>query len=188
MQLTQDQQFENIDFTIESIPKGEFENCTFLNCNFSNLDLSNFIFIDCVFTDANLSLVKLNNTIFRDIQFKGCKMIGLQFGDAYAFGLSMSFDACILTNASFYKAKIKKTKFINSKLIEVDFTETDLSESVFTNCDFTAAIFSNTNIERADLMTSFNYSIDIEKNKIKKSKHSVHQLAGLLDKYQIKIE
>ena len=112
----------------------------------------------------------------------------MQFGDANAFGLSFSFNDCILTNASFYKTKIKKTSFINSKLNEVDFTETDLTECVFNNCDLSAAIFSFTNLERANLCTSFNYSIDIETNKIKKSKHSVHQLAGLLDKYQIIVE
>ncbi len=115
-------------------------------------------------------------------------MIGIQFSDANAFGLSFTFEDCILTNASFYKNKIKKTKFINTKLNEVDFSETDLSESVFDNCDLSAAIFSFTHLERTDLRTSYNYSIDIENNKIKKSKHSVHQLVGLLDKFQITVE
>jgi hypothetical protein len=115
-------------------------------------------------------------------------MIGIQFGDANAFGLSFSFEDCILTNASFYKNKIKKTTFINSKLNEVDFSEADLTESVFTNCDLSGAVFSFTNLERSDFRTAINYSIDPEKNKIKKSKHSVSELSGLLEKYDLKID
>ncbi len=188
MEIFEGQIFENIDYTIDCLQKGEYENCVFINCNFSSVDMSQYTFIDTRFENSNLSLVKINNTIIRDIQFKGCKMIGMQFGDANAFGLSFSFEDCILTNASFYKTKIKKTNFLNSKLNEVDFTETDLTDCVFNNCDLSAAIFSFTNLERANLCTSFNYTIDIEINKIKKSKHSTHQLAGLLDKYQIIVE
>ena len=92
MQLYQDQQFENIDYTTIPLPKGEYENCSFINCNFSNSDLSNYTFIDAAFENSNLSLVKINNTILRDIKFKGCKMIGMQFSDANAFGLSFSFE------------------------------------------------------------------------------------------------
>ena len=112
MQIFQDQQFENIDYTVEAIAKGEYENCNFVNCNFSNVNLSGFTFIDCTFKNTNLSLVKISNTIIRDIKFMGSKMIGMQFGDANAFGLSFSFEDCILTNASFYKTKIKKTRII----------------------------------------------------------------------------
>jgi uncharacterized protein YjbI with pentapeptide repeats len=131
MQLYQDQQFENIDYSSDGLPKGEYENCIFKNCNFSNTNLSNYTFIDSSFENSNLSLVKINNTIIRDIKFKGCKMIGMQFCDANAFGLAFSFEDCILTNASFYKTKIKKTSFLNSKLNEVDFTETDLTRSTY---------------------------------------------------------
>jgi len=115
-------------------------------------------------------------------------MIGNQFGDANSFGLSFSFEDCILTNASFYKTKIKKTHFLNSKLNEVDFTEADVSESLFKNCDLSAALFSFTNLEHANLSTSFNYSIDLDNNKIKKSKHSTSELIGLLGKYNLVIE
>ena len=55
---------------------------------------------------------------------------------------------------------------------DVDFTSADLTGSVFDQCDFTNAIFDQSNLEKVDLRTSFNYSIDITKNKVKKSKHS----------------
>lgn len=188
MELFVDQQFENIDFTTQSFPKGEYESCAFINCNLSNLDVAHYTFIDCIFKGSNLSLLKLNNTILRDIFFKDCKMIGLQFCDANAFGLAFSFDSCILTNASFYKTKIKKTNFNNSKLTEVDFTESDLTESVLKGCDLSGAIFSFSNLERVDFRNAINYSIDPDNNKIKKSKHSASELGGLLDKYGLIIE
>ena len=188
MQLFQDLQYQNIDFTIEVFPKGEYEACQFQNCNMSNLDLTGYIFIDCTFENSNLSLVKLHNTILRDIQFKGCKMIGLQFCDANDFGLAVQFEDCILTNASFYKTKLKKTKFIGSKLNEVDFTESDLAAAVFTNSDLSNAIFSFTNLEQADFRGAIHYTIDPEDNKLKKSKHNMDGLVGLMLKYGIVVD
>jgi uncharacterized protein YjbI with pentapeptide repeats len=188
MQLYQDQQYQNIDYTIEGLPKGEYEACQFQNCNMSNLDLTGYIFIDCTIENSNLSLVKLQNTILRDIQFKGCKMIGLQFCDANDFGLAVQFEDCILNNASFYKTKLKKTKFIDSKLNEVDFTESDLAAAVFTNSDLSNAIFSFTNLEQADFRGAIHYAINPEDNKLKKSKHNLTGLEGLLLKYNLIVD
>jgi fluoroquinolone resistance protein len=188
MEIFDDKIFENIDFTVKLLPKGEYESCSFINCNLSSVDVSHYTFIDTNFVGCNLSLLKLNNTILRDISFKGCKMIGLQFCDANSFGLSMDFDNCILTNSSFYKLKLKKRNFINSKINEVDFSEADLAESIFAHSDLSGAVFSFTNLERADFRDALNYSIDPEKNKVKKSKHSLIGVGGLLDKYQIVIE
>ena len=72
-----DKIFENIDFTVKPLPKGEYESCSFIHCNLSSVDVSHYTFIDTNFVGCNLSLLKLNNTILRDISFKGCKMIGL---------------------------------------------------------------------------------------------------------------
>jgi uncharacterized protein YjbI with pentapeptide repeats len=84
--------------------------------------------------------------------------------------------------------KLKKTRFKNSNLSEVDFTEADLTNSLFENCDLSGARFERTILEKADLSTSHNYSIDPELNKIKKAKFSILGIAGLLDKYDIEIE
>jgi uncharacterized protein YjbI with pentapeptide repeats len=84
--------------------------------------------------------------------------------------------------------KLKMTTFRNSNLHEVDLTECDLTGSVFDNCDFMRATFENSIIEKADFRTSFNYSIDPEKNRIKKAVFSLTGIAGLLDKYDIEID
>ena len=69
----------------------------------------------------------------------------------------------------------------------MDFTEADLNNASFDNCDLIGAKFEKTNLEKADLSTSFNYSIDPELNRIKKAKFSIDGIAGLLDKYDIEI-
>ena len=47
--------------------------------------------------------------------------------------------------------------------------------------------FSQTILKNADLSTSYNFIIDPDSNNIKNAKFSVHGLAGLLAKYDIKI-
>jgi len=42
--------------------------------------------------------------------------------------------------------------------------------------------------ERTDFRTSFNYSIDPEKNRIRKARFSLIGIAGLLNKYDIDID
>ena len=111
--------FDKIDYTQNSLAKGEYENCTFNNCNFSNSDLSGIKFSDCEFLGCDLSLAKLARTDFQDIKSNDCKMLGLHFENCNEFGLSISFVNCRLNHSSFYKLKLKKPY---SKLQEADFT------------------------------------------------------------------
>ena len=184
----QDITFDKSDFKKEPLQSGEYENCTFMNCDFYSSDLSGIKFTDCIFTACNLSVAKLNKTAFRDAQFKDCKMLGLHFDNCNEFGLSFRFETCSLNHSSFYKRKLKNTIFKNSQLQDTDFTECDLTGSVFDNCDLANSKFENTILEKADLSTSYNYSIDPEINRIKKAKFSLAGVVGLLDKYDIEID
>jgi fluoroquinolone resistance protein len=188
MEIIEDIVFEKIDFRTEALKKGEYENCSFKKCILADCDLNTFKFIGCIFENCDLSLANINKVVLRDVQFKDCKMIGLKFDTTDSFSISIAIENCILTYASFYKLKLKNTIFIHSKLNEVDFTEADLTNAIFDHCDLTNSIFSATNLEKADLTTAFNYSIDMDANKIKKSKHSKGQLGGLLEKYNLIIE
>ncbi len=176
------------DYSEEPIELGEYDVCHFTNCNFSNSDLSNVIFIDCTFSACNLSGAKLNKTSLRDCTFKDCKLLGLHFFNCHDFLFAVTFENCNLNLASFYRMKIKKTIFKNCNLQEVDFSEADLSAALLDNCDLALSVFSNTILEKADLKTAYNYSIDPETNYIKKAKFSSNGIAGLLDKYDLEIE
>ena len=173
MEIIEDVVFENVDFRTEALKIGEYENCTFKKC---------------ILADCDLSLANINKVVLRDVQFKDCKMVGLKFDTTDSFSISIAIDHCILTYASFYKLKLKNTIFLHSKLNEVDFTEADLTNAVFDHCELSNSIFSATNLEKADFTSAFNYSIDMDSNKVKKSKHSKAQLGGLLEKYNVTIE
>jgi uncharacterized protein YjbI with pentapeptide repeats len=183
-----DKTFSKINNTLNPIVKGEYECCLFSGCDFSNSSVAGVKFIECEFENCNFSLTKLTSTTFIDAKFRNCKMLGLHFDSCNQLGLTVFFENCNLNHSSFYKLKIKKTVFKNIQLQEVDFTEGDISEAIFDNCDFTHAVFDNTNLEKADLLTSFNYSINPEKNRIKKAKFSLHGIPGLLNQYDIEID
>jgi uncharacterized protein YjbI with pentapeptide repeats len=93
----------------------------------------------------------------------------------------------MLDYSSFYKKQMMKATFTDCSLLEVDFTEVDLSASVFKNCDLLRTSFNRTNLEKADLSTAINFSIDPENNRLKNTKFSLEGLPGLLGRYQIKI-
>ena len=185
---TQDQTFNKLNFTQQSLPKGEYENCFFTNCNFEEVNLTEYKFVNCEFHDCNWSLAMLHGTVLREVKFKDCKMLGLQFENCNDFGLSFSFENCQLNHSTFFQMNIKKTIFRNCQLREIDFSETNLTNVIFDNCDLAQAIFVNAILEKADFRTAYNYSIDPENNRLKKAKFSLLGISGLLDKYDIVIQ
>jgi fluoroquinolone resistance protein len=185
---TENELFDKIDFTSAKLTKGEYENCIFKNCNFYNSDLSGFIFRECIFDGCDLSLVIIKHTTLHDISFLNSKLLGIQFHECNSFLFSVTFNNCILKMSVFFKLKLKKYKFTNCNLQEADFTESDLTSSLFDNCDLQRTIFYNTNLEKADFSTSYNYSFDPERNRIKKARFSKSGVIGLLAKYNIEIE
>ncbi len=179
----------DVSFTkIDSLIHKEYEQCSFTNCNFENQDLSGIQFIDCFFTECNLSLVKTNATAFRNVHFTDCKLLGIRFDTCNSFGLSFQFDQCQLNHCSFFNRKITQTIFRDSQLEGVDFSECDLSGALFDNCNLQHAVFDQTQLDKADFRTAYNYSINPEINRMKKTAFSVAGIAGLLDKYDIIIE
>jgi uncharacterized protein YjbI with pentapeptide repeats len=184
----QDKKFDGIDYTIKQLPTGDYENCSFTNCNFSETNLSKITFIDCVFDNCNLSAANINGTSFQETSFTNCKMMGLRFEDCNQFLLTVTFINCTLNFSTFYKVKLKNTRFSNCSMQEVDFTEADLTAADLDNCNLLLAVFDNTILEKADLRTAINFSIDPERNKLKKAKFSATALSGLLHKYDLTIE
>jgi len=186
--FTDNQTFQGVDFTTQTLNKGDYENCTFVNCAFSNLDLSGINFIECIFKNCDLSMAQTVKTVFRDVKFFECKLLGLRFEGRNDFLFSVDFEACQLNLSSFFKRTLKKARFQDCILREVDFTEADLTNSTFDNCDLSGAIFADSILEKVDFRTSYNYSINPERNRIKKAKFSIPGVLGLLDKYEIEIE
>lgn len=184
----EDRDFQGVDFSAGGWARGEYDNCTFVQCNFAGADLSGSSFSDCTFRGCNLSGVRLGKTAFRDVLFSDCKLTGLRFEDCSDFLFTPRFESCVLQLSSFYGLKLKKMVFRHCSLQEVDFTGADLGGALLDACDLARAIFDQTILEKADLRTAFNYSIDPERNRIRKGRFSVAGIMGLLEKWEIEVE
>lgn len=180
--------FEKITYISKRINNREFEDCVFKNCDFSNSDFSNNSFMDCEFIECNLSMTQLGGSSLKTVNFRNCKLMGIQFQACQDFLFNVQFQDCILDYSSFANKKMPKTKFNSCSLKEVTFIGTNLTSSVFGNCNLDNAIFNDTILAGADFTTAYNYKIDPEFNPMKKAKFSSQGIAGLLDKYDIKIE
>lgn len=183
-----DATFEKEDFAARPLEDGEYEKVTFLRCHFVGAALSKLRFVDCIFEACDLSLAKLDGSVLHRAIFRQCKMLGLRFDTCSPFGLSFSFEDCRLDHASFYKTRIPGTVFRRTELTGVDFSECDLSRSVLDECELREAVFDRTLLEKADFRTALGYSIDPERNRIRKALFSLPEVSGLLDKYGIVIE
>ncbi len=168
-----------------TLVKGEYENCEFKNLSMIDTDLSGYSFVECSFTECDLSNARVDQTSFKTVEFKKCKLQGIRFDCAQKMLLAFSFDECNLSYSSFYTLKIKGTRFKDSMLKNVDFADGDLTKSIFQNCDLEKAIFENTNLEHADFATAYNFIIDPETNRIKKTVFSMQGLPGLLSKLDL---
>ncbi len=167
------------------LPAGDFEGCRFIHCDLGGADLSGINFTESVFEDCNLSGCKILQTTFNDARFVRCKMLGLHFESASQYLFTVRFEYSTLDLCSFYQCKMKKTSFSQCSLQEVDFTETLLTEAVFDGCNLRDAKFENTVLEKADLRTAVNFTINPEINKIRKARFSYPAVLSLLDKYGI---
>ncbi|MBP1645868.1 MAG: Pentapeptide repeat (8 copies) [Bacteroidetes bacterium] len=183
--MIEDKKISNIDFRQQAL-EDEYNNCTFINCNFSEMQIKEVVFEDCKFELCNFSLAKMD-AFWRDVQFKECKLTGANFTKINKFS-TFSFQQSNLQYAIFVKTKLKCSKFTSCNLQEVDFSQADLTMSIFKDCDMLRTVFSNTNLEKADLTTSYNYIIDPNNNTIRKARFSKYGLSGLLIPFGIIIE
>ena len=100
----------------------------------------------------------------------------------------IAFTHCVLDFAKFYTLKLKGTSFVYCSLIAVDFMSADLTEVVFDACDLYRSEFAKAIANKANFKTSYNYTIDPTKTKIKKAVFALDGLKGLLTKYEVVVE
>lgn len=186
--LHEDKTFHQIDYSEKELSGNEFIRCTFSHCEFSKCDLSENDFVDCTFEHCNLTMVKLNDTGLKDVRFSDCKVMGVDFHPCAKFMFAVEFQKCQVDYSTFFQRKMKKTRFTDCTLRETDFTETDLTEAVFHQCDLYLAAFDRTILDKADLRTANNYTIDPAINRIKKARFAYPGVLGLLRNYDIRID
>lgn len=80
---------------------------------------------------------------------------------------------------------MKGTNFSHCSVVAVDFMGTDLTEVLFDHCDLYRSEFAKATANKANFRTSFNYTIDPVKTKIKRAIFSREGVKGLLYKHEI---
>ncbi|WP_316771278.1 pentapeptide repeat-containing protein [Pedobacter frigiditerrae] len=182
------QTFEKISILPKGLRETQFDECTFKNCDLTEADFYGCDFIKCTFDNCNLSMVKFGAIGFDGVEFFNCKMVGVDFSNTKDFLFGVDFSDCILDYAAFMKKKNKKGKFKNCSLKGTDFSEADLTDAKFERCDLSVAVFMRTILSGANFTSSYNFTIDPEKNQLRKAKFSPDGLIGLLANYGIIVE
>jgi fluoroquinolone resistance protein len=185
--IHEDKTFEKVVYAGKKTSGREFQSCTFKKCDFSGSDFSHNRFLDCTFESCNLSMMTITDSRLSNAVFEHCKAVGVNFGECDNFLFSVRFDSCILDYASFGGKKMPKTHFLKTSMKEVSFVQANLSGSIFEETDLAGAVFNDTDLGGATLATAYNFTIDPERNNIKKAVFAVDGLGGLLAKYAIRI-
>ena len=120
--------------------------------------------------------------------FNDCEIKDVNFAMCDKLILEIAFNNCVLDFSKFYTLKIKRTSFTDCSLVAVDFMSTDLTEVVFDNCDLYRSEFAKAIANKANFQTSYNYTIDPTKTKIKKAVFSLDGVKGLLYKHDIIVQ
>jgi uncharacterized protein YjbI with pentapeptide repeats len=183
-----DKQFSNEIFQEADIKYKEFENCQFNNCDFRSCSFQSVVFVDCTFYDCNFQDTKINYVSLRGTFFTKCNFTSVNFAMTDQVIYEFNFKDCLLDYAKFYALKLKRMSFTNCSMIAVDFMGSDLTEVLFDNCNLRRAVFIDTIATKADFYSSYDFSIDPEKNKLKRAIFSTENIKGLLDKYDLIIK
>ncbi len=123
------------------------------------------------------------------MEFKQCKLDGIQFNNYNDFLRCFNFTDYIFNMVVFIDIKIEETHFNSCKLIDTDFTDAQAKKVVFKDCNLQDVIFSNTNLEQADFLSAYNFNITpLSSNHLKKAVFSLDNLSGLLQSKGIMIK
>lgn len=183
-----EKEFNTITYKKEGANFKEFEGCTFNNCDFTQCVFLAVTFIDCVFNDCNFNASKINYAAFRTVYFNNCQIQDVNFAMCDKLIFEIHFNNCNLDFSKFYTLKIKGTTFTNCSIVAVDFMSTDLTDVLFDNCDLYRSEFEKAIANKCDFRTSYNYTIDPSKTKIKKAIFSRKDLKGLLFRHDIIVQ
>lgn len=183
-----DRTYKDEFFLEADIKFKEFENCTFSYCDFTDCTFQTVTFIDCTFLDCNFKATKINYVSLRGVWFTRCDFTSVNFAMTDQVIFEFHFKDCLLDYAQFYALKLKKIQFINCSMIAVDFMGSDLTEAQFDHCNLRKTVFIDTILHKTDFYTSYGYTMDLEKNKVKKALFSTDGLKGLLEKYDLVIK
>ncbi len=177
--------FVDLELENESLDGIEFEYCVFKDCNFKAAHFDRCTFLDCRFVHCDLSLSNLGYSRFSEVGFEDCKLLALDWTkvswSTFVPRSVLSFLRCQLSNSNFYGLSLAEIEMTECRAHDVDFQEADLNASNFSETDFASSLFQNTDLSSANFCGAYNYTIDIQNNKVKGASFSRLEATSLLE-------
>jgi uncharacterized protein YjbI with pentapeptide repeats len=181
----EDRAFEDISIRREVIGSRQFEDCRFVRCAFPEVVFQECTFRGCLFERCDLSLVRVGGSIFTSTEFKHCKVIGVNWAEAYwpkerSLFASIDFYDSVLNYSTFIGLSLAGVHITRCVAKDVDFTEADLTGADCTGTDFSESRFMHTDLTEADFIGATNYAINASLNVLKQTKFSLPEAIALL--------
>ncbi len=179
------QVFDQLNNIVDPWSGQEFERCVFRKLDLSRVAFNSSNFVNCRFEDCNLTRIELKNTKLHDVSFVNCTLTHVDFSLCNAFAFHADFQECKLDYTVFINRKLKKAHFVDCSLKEAQFLKCELIGTVFKGCNLELAKFEENNLSQADFSSSYNLEMNPDENKLKKARFALHNLPGLLTKYDL---
>ncbi len=176
--------FAKLDLKQAQISGKTFVDCQFEACAFQETVFRACAFHDCRFEDCDLSLAQTPGSTFVGVHFQACKLVGIDWTLAHwaKFGLGrpFTFHACTLSYSFFSGLKLPRLRMTECLVKEADFADVDFTGAVFSGTDFSGSRFVNCDLSQADFNGAVNYAIDVQQNRLKKTKFALPEAVALL--------
>jgi len=184
-------EFFKVTATAQRFSGIEFEQCQFIECDFSHSQFSNCRFIDCEFINCNLSDLSWNYSSLEGVDFKGCKLNSIVWGQVnwpqLALTAPVSFKDCELSHSSFFELQLKALTMTSCFAKDVDFRHANLAQSNFSDTDFRDSLFHQTNLRKANFVGATQFNIDITSNDVSNAKFERLEALNLLTGLDIEL-
>lgn len=156
--------------------------CTFTALEMTDGSLRGARLTDCRFERCEMTLVDLTDATLHDVTFVACRLRAVGFGATARdpVGLSVRFDECDLSLASFDDIDLRALAFEGGVAREARFVRVDLRGVVLRGVDLTGAEFSACDLRDADMRGSSGYVLSVCDNRVRGLRIDLADVAGLL--------
>ena len=181
-QYHDEREFDGLDSEEIDLEGVAFDSCAFRGCDLSGASLRGSHLTECRFERCELSALLLTDALLHSVEFDGCRLTGVDFGVIRrdAVGLTVNFERCDLTLASFHGLDLRGCSFSSIVGRELSFVDCDLRGVQLSGSDLSAARFQGNDLRDVDLRGSRDYLISPLDNRVAGMRVELPEALGLL--------
>jgi fluoroquinolone resistance protein len=161
-----DEMFVGLDLADANLGDKVFANCTFRNLKLQQSRWDRARLEDCVFEACDLTRLAPAGMALRGVQFKRCKMMGIDWTALGAYP-DFGFADCNLDYCSFVATRARKVPFLRCSLVEANFVDSDFAEAKFEECQLAGARFERCDLRKANFAGSQALLLDPATNQVR---------------------